>query len=67
MLYFRYARLKQLAANQDQLARKQDQMAQVIATVQAAGQDLSQQILALAPPAQKTVHAAPKPTQPPVQ
>ena len=60
---------EQLAANQDQLARKQDQMAQAIATLQAAGQDLSQQILALAPapPAQKTVHAAPKPTQPPAQ
>jgi hypothetical protein len=58
---------EQLAANQDQLARKQDQMAQAIATLQAAGQDLSQQISALAPPAQKTVHAAPKPTQPPAQ
>jgi hypothetical protein len=60
---------ERLAANQDQIARKQDQMAQAIATLQAAGQDLSQQILALAPapPAQKTVHAAPKPTQPPAQ
>ena len=58
---------EQLAANQDQLARKQDQTAQAIATLQAAGQDLSQQILALAPPTQKTVHAAPKPTQSPAQ
>ena len=58
---------EQLAANQDQLARKQDQMAQAIATLQAARQDLGQQILALAPPAQKTVHAAPKPTQSPAQ
>ena len=58
---------EQLATNQDQLARKQDQMAQAIATLQAAEQDFSQQILALAPPAQKTVHVAPKPTQPPAQ
>ena len=42
---------EQLAANQDQLARKQDQMAQAIVTLQAAGQDLSQQISALVPPA----------------
>ena len=62
---------EQLATNQDQLARKQDQMAQAIATLQAAEQDISQNILALvppaAPPAPKAVHAAPKPTQPPAQ
>ena len=58
---------EQLAANQDQLSRKQDQMAQAIATPQAAEQDLSQKILALAAPAPKAVHAAPKPTQPPAQ
>jgi len=58
---------EQLVTNQDQLARKQDQMAQAIATLQAAEQDLSQQILALAQPAQKTVHVAPKPAQPPAQ
>jgi hypothetical protein len=58
---------EQLTANQEQLARKQDQMAQAIATLQAAEQDLSQQILALAQPAQKTVHVAPKPAQPPAQ
>jgi hypothetical protein len=55
---------EQLAANQDQLARKQDQMAQAIATLQAAGQDLSQQILALAPPASKAANVPPpKPLQ----
>ena len=59
--------VEQLAANQDQLARKQDQMAQAIATLQAAQQDLSQKILALAPPTQKTVHVATKPAQPPAQ
>jgi len=58
---------EQLVTNQDQLARKQDQMAQAIATLQAAEQDHSQQILALAQPAQKTVHVAPKPAQPPAQ
>jgi hypothetical protein len=58
---------EQLATNQDQLARKQDQMAQAIATLQAAERDLSQQILALAPPAPKAVHVSPKPAQPPHQ
>ncbi|MFZ0236399.1 MAG: hypothetical protein WAL37_03375, partial [Xanthobacteraceae bacterium] len=47
--------IEQLGANQDQLARKQDQMAQAIATLQAAEQDISQKILALAPPAPKAV------------
>jgi len=56
---------EQLAANQDQLARKQDQMAQAIATLQAAEQDLSKQILALAPPAPKAANVPPpKPPQP---
>ena len=53
------------SAELQQLARKQDQMAQAIATLQAAEQDLSQKILALAQPAQKTVHVAPRPAQPP--
>lgn len=56
---------EQLATNQDQLARKQDQMAQAIATLQAAEQDLSQQILAPAPPAPKAAHVPPpKPLHP---
>jgi hypothetical protein len=59
--------MEQLGANQDQLARKQDQMAQAIATLQAAEQDISQKILALAPPAPKAVHVSPKPAQPPAQ
>jgi hypothetical protein len=59
--------IEQLASNQDQLARKQEQMTQAIATLQAAEQDLSQQILALAPPAPKAVHVSPKPVQPPAQ
>jgi hypothetical protein len=59
--------VEQVGANQDQLARKQDQMAQAVATLQAAEQDISQQILALAPPAPKAVHVSPKPVQPPAQ
>jgi hypothetical protein len=56
---------EQLATNQDQLARKQDQMAQAIATLQAAEQDLSKQILALAPAAPKAANVPPpKPLQP---
>jgi hypothetical protein len=58
---------EQLASNQDQLARKQEQMTQAIATLQAAEQDISQKILALAPPAPKAVHVSPKPPQPPAQ
>jgi hypothetical protein len=58
---------EQLATNQDQLARKQDQMAQAIAGLQAAGQDLSKQILALAPPAPKAVKVSSKPSQPPAE
>ena len=52
--------VEQLATNQDQLARKQDQMAQAIAALQAAEQDISQQILALAPPAAQPAQPAPK-------
>jgi hypothetical protein len=64
--------VEQLATNQDQLARKQDQMAQAIVTLQTAEQDLSQQILALAPPAAqpapKAAHAPPpKSLKPPAQ
>jgi len=58
---------EQLAANLDQLARKQEQMAQAIVTLQAAGQDLSKQILALAPPAPKAVKVSSKPSQPPAE
>ena len=56
--------IDQLASNQDQLARKQEQMTQAIATLQAAVQDISQKILALAPPAPKAVRVPPKPAQP---
>jgi hypothetical protein len=58
---------EQLATNQDQLARKQDQMAQAIATLQAAEQEISQKILALAPPAPKAVRVSVKPAQPPAE
>jgi len=56
-----------LANNQEQLARKQDQLAQAIATVQLAEQDISQQILAIAPPAPKVRVPPPKSPQPPAQ
>ena len=60
--------VEQLGANQDQLARKEDQLAQAIALVQAAEQDISQKILAIAPPAPRVVHAPPpKSPQPPAQ
>jgi hypothetical protein len=60
--------IEQLGANQDQLARKQDQLAQAIATMQAAEQDISQKILALAPPAPKTARVPPsKPPEPAAQ
>ena len=64
--------VEQLATNQGQLARKQDQMAQAIVALQTAEQDLSQQILAPAPPAAqpapKAAHAPPpKPLKPPAQ
>ena len=59
---------EQLATNQDQLARKQDQMAQAMSALQAAQQEFTQQILALAPPpTPKPVHVSPKPAQPPAQ
>ena len=58
---------EQLATNQDQLARKQDQIAQAIAALQAAEQDISQKILALAPPAPKAVRVSAKPAQPPAE
>jgi hypothetical protein len=61
-----------LAFNQDQLARKQDQMAQAIAALQAAEQDISQKISAppSSPPTPKPVRVpppAPKSLQPPAQ
>jgi hypothetical protein len=59
--------VEQLAFNQDQLARKQEQMTGAIAALQAAQQDISQKILALAPAAPKAVHVSPKPAQPPAQ
>ena len=56
--------VEQLAANQDQLARKQDQMTQAFAVLQAAEQDIKQNILALAPLAPKAAHVPPpKPSQ----
>ena len=58
---------EQLATNQDQLARKQDQMAQAIATLQAAEQDIRQNILALAAPAPKAPVPPPKPLQSPAR
>jgi hypothetical protein len=58
---------EQLATNQDQLARKQDQMAQAIATLQAAEQDIGQNILALAAPAAPPAPKAPVPPPKPLQ
>jgi hypothetical protein len=56
--------IEQLAANQDRLAGKQDQMAQAFAALQAAEQDIKQNILALAPLAPKGAHVPPsKPSQ----
>jgi hypothetical protein len=57
-----------LAGSQDQLARKQDQMTQAFAALQAAEQDIKQNILALAPLAPKASHVSPtKPLQPAAQ
>jgi hypothetical protein len=57
--------IDQLASNQDQLARKQEQMTQAIVTLQAAEQDIKQNILALAPLAPKAAAVPPpKPLQP---
>ena len=60
---------EQLAANQDQLTRKQDQMAQAIAALQAAEQEVSQKVSAppSLPSAPKPVHVSPKQAQPPAQ
>ncbi len=56
--------VEQLASNQDQLARKQDLMAQAFAALQAAEQDIKQNISALAPLAPKSAHVPPaKPPQ----
>jgi hypothetical protein len=56
--------IEQLAGSQDQLARKQDQMTHAFATLQAAEQDIKQNILALAPLAPKAAHVPPsKPSQ----
>jgi hypothetical protein len=55
--------VEQLAGNQDLLARKEDQMAQTIATLQAAEQDLSQKVSS--PPTSGAAHAPqPEPLQP---
>jgi len=55
--------VEQLGGNQDPLARKQDQMAQAIATLQAAEQELSQKVSS--PPTFGAAHARPpKPLQP---
>jgi hypothetical protein len=59
--------IEQLTANQDQLARMQGQTTQAIATLQAAEQDISQKILALAPPAPKAVRVSPKSAQTPAE
>jgi hypothetical protein len=60
--------VEQLGANQDQLARKQDQMAQALAALQVAEQDIKQTILAVAPLAPKAAHVPPpKPSQAAVQ
>ena len=55
--------VEQLGGNQDLLARKQDQMAQAIATLQAAEQELSQKVSS--PPTSAAAHVPPpKPLQP---
>jgi hypothetical protein len=67
--------IEQLASNQEQLARKQDEMAQNIATLQAAEQEVSQKVSATPPtpkvsappPTSKPVHVSPKPLRPPAQ
>jgi hypothetical protein len=55
--------VEQLTTNQDLLARKEDQLSQAIAIVQSAEQDISQKILAIAPPAPKLAHALPPKSQ----
>jgi hypothetical protein len=61
--------IEQLASNQDRLGRKQDQMAQAIATLRAAEQEVSQKVSAppSLPLAPKPVHVSPKQVQPPAQ
>jgi hypothetical protein len=61
--------IEQLTSNQDQLGRKQDQMAQAIATLRAAEQEVSQKVSAppSLPSAPKPAHGSPKPVQPPAQ
>jgi hypothetical protein len=72
--------VEQLGTNLDQLARKQDQLAQSMATLQAAGQQVTQTVStppsppkavsALLPPRPKAVHVQlppPKALQPPAQ
>jgi hypothetical protein len=61
--------IEQLASNQDQLGRKQDQMAQAMAALQAAEQDVSQKVSApqSLPSAPKPVHVSPKQAQSPAQ
>jgi hypothetical protein len=71
--------VEQLGSNLDQLARKQDQLAQSMATLQAAGQQVSQtastppsppKAVSALPPGPKAVHVPlppPKSPQPPAQ
>jgi hypothetical protein len=67
--------VEQLGSNLDQLARKQDQLAQNMATLQIAEQEVSQKVSAsqkvsTAPPPSKPVHVPlppPKSLQPPEQ
>jgi hypothetical protein len=60
--------VEQLASGQDQLAREQDQMTQAFATLEAAEQDIKQNIFALAPLAPKAGRVTPpKPPQSPAQ
>jgi uncharacterized iron-regulated membrane protein len=60
--------VEHLASGQDQLAREQDQMTQAFAALQAAEQDIKQNILALAPLAPKAGRVTPpKPPQSPAQ
>jgi hypothetical protein len=60
--------IEQLASNQGQVALKQDQLTQAFAALQAAEQDIKQNILALAPLAPKAGHVPPpKPPQSPAQ
>jgi hypothetical protein len=54
--------VEQLAANQDQLSRKQEQMAQSIAILQAAEQQLSQKVLSPPPTTSRTVRIPPPKT-----